>query len=211
MKSTLIYVVRHGETEWNLIGKQQGRMDSPLTNRGTQQAIALAKGLVNRGIEFIYSSDLGRALKTAKLISASLELPIQIDKRLRERHLGSLQGLTKKEFRYQHIEEWEKFNSGDPDYCFPGGESARQRFKRTVTCVEELAKLHTGQTILIVAHGGVLNSLFYKSISIPLSDPRKFSLFNAAINSFSISGDSWCLDTWGEISHLQGLNTLDDN
>ncbi len=99
MESTLIYVVRHGETEWNLIGKQQGHMDSPLTDRGTQQANALAKGLGNRGIEFIYSSDLGRALKTAKLISTSLELPVQTDKRLRERHLGTLQGLTKKEFR----------------------------------------------------------------------------------------------------------------
>ena len=104
MKSTLIYVVRHGETEWNLIGKQQGHMDSPLTDRGIQQANALANGLVNRGIEFIYSSDLGRAFKTAKLISARLELPVQTDKRLRERHLGSLQGLAKKDFRFQHKE-----------------------------------------------------------------------------------------------------------
>ncbi len=154
---------------------------------------------------------MGRALETAKIINESLELSIQTDKRLRERHLGSLQGLTKKEFCCKYAEEWEIFDSGDPVYCFPGGESARQRYERTVTCVEELAKLHTGQTILIVAHGGVLNGLFYKSISIPLSEPRRFSLFNATINSFSIYGDSWRLDTWGEISHLQGLNTLDDN
>ena len=150
-------------------------------------------------------------MQTAKLISTNPELSVQTDKRLRERHLGSLQSLTKKEFRCQHKEEWEKFDSGDPDYCLPGGESARQRYERTVTCVGELAKLLTGQTILIVAHGGVLNGLFYKSISIPLTEPRRFSLFNAAINSFSICGDSWRLDTWGEISHLQELNTLNDN
>jgi len=90
MKSTLIYIVRHGETEWNLMGKQQGHMDSPLTDRGTQQANALANGLINRGIEFIYSSDLGRAMETAKIINTSLDLSIQTDKRLRERHLGTL-------------------------------------------------------------------------------------------------------------------------
>lgn len=211
MKSTLIYVVRHGETEWNLIEKQQGHMDSPLTDRGRLQANALAKGLINRGIEFIYSSDLGRALKTAKIIGEELKLSVQTNKHLRERHLGSLQGLTKKEFQCQYPDEWGKFYSGNPDYCFPGGESARQRFERTVTCVEKFAKLHIEQTILIVAHGGVLNGLFYKSINTPLSEPRRFSLFNAAINSFSICGDSWHLDTWGEISHLQGLRALDDN
>ena len=102
MKSTLIYVVRHGETDWNLKGKQQEHMDSPLTERGTQQANALANGLINRGIQFIFSSDLGRAMETAKIINANLNLSIRTDKRLRERHLGTLQGLTKKKFSCQY-------------------------------------------------------------------------------------------------------------
>jgi 2,3-bisphosphoglycerate-dependent phosphoglycerate mutase len=207
----LIFVVRHGETEWNLIGKQQGHDDSPLTERGIQQANALAEGLVGRGIEFVYSSDLGRAMKTAEIIGSKLELPVHTDKRLRERHLGSLQGFTKDEFQCRYPDEWTKFYSGDPDYCFPEGESARQRYKRTVCCIEDIANLHLEQTILIVAHGGVLNGLFYRAIGIPLSEPRRFSLFNAAINSFSVCGDSWQLDTWGEIAHLKGIETLDDN
>jgi probable phosphoglycerate mutase len=211
MKPALIYVVRHGETEWNKRGKQQGHLNSPLTERGTQQAQALAHGLKNRGITSIYSSDLGRAYNTARIIDKQLKLSIQTCKRLRERHLGSLQGLTKEEFQHQYPEEWDRFNSGDPDYCFPGGESARERYERTVTCIEDLASQHSGQNILIVAHGGVLNGLFYKAINQPLSEPRRFSLFNAAINSFSISGSSWRLDTWGDVSHLKGMETLDDN
>jgi len=210
-RATVVFAVRHGETEWNLIGKHQGHMDSPLTERGTQQAHALAEGLVGRGIEFIYSSDLGRALKTGEIIGAKLGLSVQTDEHLRERHLGSLQGLTKEEFRHRYSNEWAKFDSGDPEYRFPGAESARQRYERTVGCVQALVELHIGQTVLIVAHGGVLNDLFYRAIGMPLSEPRRFSLFNAAINRFSVCQGSWRLDSWGETSHLRGMETLDDN
>jgi probable phosphoglycerate mutase len=211
IQTTVVFVVRHGETEWNLTGRQQGHLDSPLTKRGIQQAHALAQELVGRGIERIFSSDSGRAFTTADIIRARLGLPVRIDARLRERHLGTLQGLTKAEWRQRYPEEWRAFNSGDPDYCFPGGESARQRYERTVGCVGLLAAKHSGHTILIVSHGGVLNGLFHKAIGIPLSNPRRFSLFNAAINSFTVCGASWWLDTWGETSHLRGMETCDDS
>jgi probable phosphoglycerate mutase len=207
----LIFAVRHGETEWNLAGRQQGHQDSPLTDRGKQQARALANGLAGRGIEIIYTSDLGRAFKTAEIIGEKLELAVQADPRLRERHLGSLQGLTMEDFQCRYPQEWAPFNSYDPDYCFPGGESARQRYDRTGACVGQIAGRHAGQTVLIVGHGGTLNSLFCRATGIPLSQPRCFSLFNAAINSFSVSGNTWRLDTWGETGHLREMETLDDN
>lgn len=209
--ATTLFAVRHGETEWNLSGKQQGHLDSALTERGVRQAHALAEGLAGRGGEFVYSSDLGRALRTAEIIAVRLGLPVETDERLRERHLGSLQGLTKEEFRRRRPDEWAGFDSGDPDYCFPGGESARQRYERTVGCVEELARRHRGRTVLVVAHGGVLNGLFYRAVGLPLSEPRRFSLFNAAINRFMIAGGDWRLDTWGDVAHLGAMSTLDDN
>ena len=208
---TSVFAVRHGETEWNLIGKHQGHLDSPLTERGTQQTRALAAGLVGRGIESVYSSDLGRALRTAEPICAELGLSVQTDERLRERHLGSLQGLTKEKFRHRYPDECRQFGSGDPDYCLPGGESIRQLYERTVGCIEDLAEKHTGKTVLIVSHGGVLNGLFYRAVSLPLSEPRRFSLLNAAISNFSVCGDLWRLETWGETSHLRGLVALDYN
>ncbi len=210
IKETLVYVVRHGETEWNLIGRQQGQLDSPLTNCGSQQAYALAQGLKGRNIEDIYSSDLGRALKTAEIIGNTLKLSIKTDERLRERNLGTLQGLTKKEWQTKFPQEWEHFDSGDPDYCFPGGESARQRYDRAITCVENLVKQHVGQTILLVTHGGILNSLFYRAVNLSLSAPRKFSSCNATINSFSIHNECWRLDTWGENYHLHGIKIQGD-
>jgi 2,3-bisphosphoglycerate-dependent phosphoglycerate mutase len=188
-----------------------GHFDSPLTESGLRQAHALSDGLDGKGIEVIYSSDLGRAMQTATIIAEKLGLEINIDRRLRERHLGTMQGLTKKEFRQQYPDEWAAFDSGDPDYCFPDGESAQQRYERSVACVQELVKLLPDRKALVVTHGGVLNGLFYMAIGIPLSEPRRFSLFNASINSFSMCGDSWRLDTWGEVGHLKGMSILDDN
>ncbi len=208
---TTVIIVRHGETEWNLAGKHQGHMDSPLTERGTLQAHALAEALLGRGIESIISSDLGRALATANIIGARLGLSVQIDAGLRERNLGTQQGLTLDEWRRRYPMEWEAFNTGDPDYCLPGGESARERFGRTVGTIEDLARTYAGRVILIVAHGGVLSSVFRKAAGIPLADPRRFSMYNGAINCLTVCGESWQVDTWGEISHLHGLKTLDDN
>jgi probable phosphoglycerate mutase len=210
-RTTILYAVRHGETEWNLIGKQQGHLNSPLTATGIKQAHALAAGLSDKGIEIIYSSDLGRAFQTAEVIAAKLTLPVNVDSRLRERHLGTMQGLTKAQFREQFPHESAAFDSGDPDYILPDGESARQRYERCLACSSDLVSRHLGRTLLIVAHGGLLNSLFHHTLKIPLTDPRRFSLFNAAINRFSVTNHSWRLDSWGNTSHLHDINTLDDN
>lgn len=205
-KPTLIFAVRHCETEWNRLGKQQGQLDSPLSEFGSQQAHALADGLQDKGITAIYSSDLGRAMQTARIIAAKLALKVTAEPRLRERHLGSMQGLTLNQFSQQFPDEWAKYNSADPDYVLPGGESARQRYERSVACVEQLAQRHAGQTILAVVHDSVLQGLFYRALGIPLSVACSFSLVKAAINSFSITGNAWCMETWGEIGHLQKLS-----
>ena len=209
--NTVIFAVRHGETEWNLEGRQQGHLDSPLTANGIKQAHLLANGLAEKKIDILFSSDLGRALQTAEIIAKRLSLEIYTDSRLRERHLGIMQQLTMIEFRKEYPEEATKFATGDPDYILPGGESSRQRYNRCIKCAETLALRNAGKTILIVAHGGVLTSFFYKATNTPLAESRHFSLFNASINSFSISDGKWRLDTWGEIAHLKDMIVLDDN
>jgi 2,3-bisphosphoglycerate-dependent phosphoglycerate mutase len=209
--NTVLYAVRHGETEWNLIERQQGHLDSPLTGKGIKQAQLLANGLANKNIDILYSSDLDRALQTAEIIAKRLLLDIHTDPRLRERHLGILQGFTKKEFEERYPEEAVRFDSDDPDYVLPGGESLRQCVHRCIQCAEETARDHAGKNILIVGHGGVLRSFFHKATHAPLAGPRRFSLFNASINSFCLSNGQWRLDTWGEIAHLEDLKALDDS
>jgi probable phosphoglycerate mutase len=212
--NTKIIAVRHGETEWNRIAKQQGHLDSRLTALGIRQAQAMALGLKELTIDHFYSSDLGRAIQTASILSEALNKTFAVDSRLRERNLGILQGLTKKEFSEQYPEDYLKLQSNDPDYRIPDGESIRDRYTRTISCIEDLSKTHCDSTILIVAHGGVLMSFMHKALEIPLTSTRNFSLYNSGINIFSLSENNrWRLEVWGDVSHLRatGLETLDDN
>jgi probable phosphoglycerate mutase len=207
---TRVYVVRHGETEWNSMGRQQGHLDSPLTDLGIRQAHLLAKGLAKKKIDILYSSDMGRAVLTAEIIAAMLSLPVHTEARLRERNLGILQGLTKEEFEERYPEAARLFDARDPDYVLPGGESLRQSFDRCVSCAEEIARENEGRNVLIVAHGGVLRGFFHKATDAPMVGPRRYSLFNAGLNTFRISEREWSLDTWGEIAHLEDTAALDD-
>jgi probable phosphoglycerate mutase len=208
---TKLVVIRHGETVWNKEGRQQGHLDSNLSDLGKLQAQAIASALARVTFHALYSSDLGRAFETAKIIANHSNLQITVDSRLRERNLGISQGLTIQEFKLKYPEEYRNFVSRDIDYIIPEGESIRQRFERSIACAVELAFQHTGQRILLVTHGGILDSLFRKSLNLPLTEERTFSLYNASINEFSISNNSWKLDSWGNIHHLQTLDTLDDS
>lgn len=212
--NTKIIAVRHGETEWNRVGRQQGHLDSTLTHLGLQQARALAEGLREYRVDRIYSSDLGRAVETATIISGALGTGFLTNEGLRERNLGTMQGMTKAEFNEKYPREWKTFEEGDPEYVLPNGESARQRYDRAVQCVEKIVMEDEGKTILLVTHGGVVMSLLYRTLRLPLTQRRAFSLFNGSINVLSISdGMEWRLETWGQTSHLTkcGRETLDDN
>ena len=210
-RATFLYAVRHGETEWNVAGIQQGHLDSPLTDAGIQQAKSLAHGLTGRGIQRIFSSDLGRAAHTAEIIASKLGLPITLEPGLRERNLGSMQGLTKTQFRDRFPDEYAAFQTYDPDYQLPGGESARQRCDRSITACNKLLAQHPGETVLIVAHGGVLNSMLTYTLDLGVNAPRRFSLYNGAINRFTITEGNWNLDTWGNVAHLDGKTFRDDS
>jgi 2,3-bisphosphoglycerate-dependent phosphoglycerate mutase len=208
--NAVIYAVRHGETEWNLVEKMQGHMDSPLTNNGIKQAQFVADGLASKKIDILFSSDLGRAIQTAEIIASRLSLEINTDMRLREHNLGIFESLTKTEFEERYPEEVKQFYTHDPDYVIPGGESMRQRFNRCIECAEEIVRGHEGKNILIIGHAGVLTSFFYKAVNLPLYEPRRFSVFNAGINAFSLNDGQWRLETWGEIAHLKDIRALDE-
>ncbi len=92
MQRTQFIIVRHGETEWNIKGIRQGNLDSRLTEKGVTQAKALAQRLAREKFSALYSSDLGRAVHTAKEIAALTGHEIVTDARLRERHLGNFSG-----------------------------------------------------------------------------------------------------------------------
>lgn len=202
-----MYVVRHGETEWNIQGRMQGWLDSPLTESGIQQAHAVGRALAGRSIEAVLTSDQGRAVHTTEIISKYLDLPFETDKRLRESKLGIAQGLTIAEFGEKYPEEHALFFSRDPDYALPGGESIRKRHDRSWKTAQNFCWKNQGKTVLVVAHGGNLTSMFNHANGRAPESARTFSLFNSSINRFTVTGKKWQLDTWGDISHLTGDNS----
>lgn len=209
MNRARVVIVRHGETTWNLEGKRQGHSDSALTDKGLAQARALARRLERERFQALYSSDLGRAYQTARIIAQATDHQIIVDARLRERSLGVFQGLNGEEIQSRYPEEHRLHRTMGPDYVIPGGESVRQQVERNIACLNELAERHLGETIVVITHGGVLSGLFRHTFSIPLHAPRRFEFQNAGINIFAYEEGCWRLQTWGDISHLALVTTND--
>lgn len=207
---TRIFVVRHGETEWNRAKTYQGQMDSPLSALGIKQAQAVASALRDEKIDVIYCSDLGRAFHTAQIVSEPHGLVVITDRRLRERHLGVFQGLKNDEMVAKYADDVAKYRSGDPDHIIPGGESSRQRYERSITCLQDIVAKHPGENILIVTHGGVVRGFLEMVLHLPTNVKRRFSLYNAGIARLSLYNGHWMMDSWGETWHLRGLDICDD-
>lgn len=177
---------------------------------GLRQSTTLAQRLAAIPFTVLYSSDLERARQTALCIAAKTGHQIVFDARLRERDLGIFAGLTKAEIKAQHPIVFAGYESGGVDYVIPEGESTRQRHQRSVRCLEEFASMHKGERIVVVTHGGVLNGLLRHCLGTALDTPRTFAIFNASFNVFYFENNHWRLVTWGDVSHLQGLDPKDD-
>ena len=203
MKSTKLIFVRHGQTEWNVQEKWQGHQDSPLTEMGCQQAMAVGKRLQNKTFTHLYSSDLGRAYQTATAIAEVTGHTIVTESFLREKNLGIFEGLTSETLVERYPEEYEQFRTLDPDYALPQGESIRQFYDRSVKGFEALATRHPQQTIVVVTHGGILGNLFRYIFDLPFAIPRRVVIENTSLNTVSYHEGQWKLHTWGDIAHLE--------
>lgn len=209
VKTTLL-LIRHGETAWNAEERMQGHEDIPLNERGCAQAEALGARFARETIHALYSSDLKRALETARRISAATGRPVIPDVRLRERHLGVLQGVLRLTAHETTGEVYARYRASDPDYVLPGGESTRQFAARVLACIDDLVRRHPGETVVVVAHGGVLDQLYRRAAGLPISGPRAFTLRNTSVNRLEVAGDRWSLGEWGDVRHLDATLALDD-
>lgn len=156
VSKTTLFLIRHGETDWNLAGKLQGHTDIPLNMAGKIQAQKVAHFLKQKKVSLaaLYSSDLQRAHQTAQQIAELFSLEIILSSDLREGHLGELEGLTKKEYRELY---------GPVDYKnFPEVTGVEPRHKvvaRVMSYLDAIVQNHKGQQIAVVTHGGLLRSL----------------------------------------------------
>ncbi len=151
-----LLLVRHGETPANLGGVWHGSTDSPLTERGLEQARRAAACVAERfpDATALYASPLTRARKTADAIGEALGLATRIEPDLREYHLGEWEGLRYDLLHREH-RLWERMRS-DPDFAPRGGESPRQVTDRVAAALRQIHDRHRGERVLVVGHGGAL-------------------------------------------------------
>ena len=161
--TTVLWLVRHGETMWNRERRFQGQLDVPLSPEGEAQATALGRRLrdLDPDLTAAWSSDLSRCAETARLILAEradpLSLRARLDPGLRESHLGEWQGRPIEEVRAGRTAA-DPRRREDPDFAPPGGESANQVGARISAAIDRIAASHVGGQILIVTHGGALRA-----------------------------------------------------
>ena len=200
--NTELILIRHGETAWNRERRMQGQTNTPLSDVGRAQAEAAGRRLALHPFAALYSSDLSRAWDTATAISRASGRDIRREPALRERTFGVFEGLTYDEMSQRYPAEHARFALRDPDYAVPGGESPRQFYERTLTCLENIAAAHEGDCVVVVTHGLVLDTLHRAARKLALDAKREAPLLNASLNTFHRAADGWCEIAWGDVAHL---------
>lgn len=204
---TEIWLVRHGETPWNVESRVQGWEDIGLNENGIEQARLLARHMKNlkdsgTHLNAIYSSDLKRAQHTASIIAESINLPLSLEPGIRERHFGVLQGLIYSEMEQHQPEAYRIWRSRDPELDMPEGESLGFFHHRVVGAINSLATRHHGERIMVVSHGGAMDIIWRHASQVSLQADRKAPLLNASLNRLRVSPKSWEILSWGEVDHL---------
>jgi alpha-ribazole phosphatase len=167
---TQLYLVRHGQTDWNVEGRYQGQSDLPLNAAGRAQAETLARQLAGVPFVAVYSSDLKRAQETAERLAATLRVKVQLDPRLREINQGEWEGQLVTDIAAQYREAWAERTRDPVNARAPGGESAAEVAARLAEAAGEIARAHPCGPVLMVSHGLALATLICRARGRPLAE-----------------------------------------
>jgi probable phosphoglycerate mutase len=205
LKTMRIYLVRHGETEWNRIRRFQGRRNLPLNQEGRKQVRALALALKNKSLTAIYTSPLIRALETAHLIKVfHPSTPIFEEKGFIEMDLGEFDGMKVQDWAEQYPDVRKKWNENPAAVKMPGGESLKEVQARAKEALEGITRIYPpNTTILISSHNFVNLTLLCDLLKIPLHRFRELHQENAAFNVICKKGNRFYVELVNERSHLE--------
>ncbi|PKM81834.1 MAG: alpha-ribazole phosphatase [Firmicutes bacterium HGW-Firmicutes-14] len=179
---TRLYLVRHGETQWNRSLRYQGHRDIPLSEEGYSQAQKIARRLSREKLEGAYASDLSRALETAKVIAGFHGLKVKAVPQLKETNFGLWEGLTYSEIDEQFHEVMKGWRSNPRDTKIPGGESLGEVADRCRAGLEQVVKENKGKSVLVVAHGGIIRIAVATVLGMDLNDYWKIKQDNVSLN-----------------------------
>lgn len=210
-----VYLVRHGETEWNVARRIQGQSDSALTPRGEQQAYQVAERIRMLGITHIFTSDLGRTQQTTDIIAKVCHgCPIVLEPGLRELSMGILEARDIDSLSPEE-ESWRKqLVDGTSGGRIPEGESMEELAARMHRVLARCLDLPKGSRPLLVSHGMALGCLLSTILGLPASAERRLRLRNCSLSRIDYQQSPWLASGWvvetaGDISHLD-IPALDE-
>jgi len=177
---TTLYLVRHGRTDWNDDGRYQGQCDPPLNSLGQQQAREVAQRLHEFPLVAIYSSDLQRAQQTAQLLSELTGLPLHLDPRLREIHLGTWAGQLVATIRTAEPKLFASWRGAPASVRPPGGETVQELAARIAAVLDDIAGTHSDAAVAVFTHGAAIAAVRCRVRGLPLDDIWKMLIENAS-------------------------------
>ena len=177
-----IYIVRHGQTEWNLLGKTQGHGNSDLTPKGIEQAELLADSMTKYPIDYIYSSDLGRAYQTAEIIGNKLNIEFDKTEALREMNFGTWEGRIIKDIIEEDPELYKMWRNEPHLAKIPQGETLSQIKKRTDAFIKEINEKYDGKHIVLVTHSLCARIMLLSFLDSDVKNIYRINQANTALN-----------------------------
>ena len=203
---TKLILIRHGESTYNLEKRYTGQTDVPLTEKGITQAQITADYILkNYKIDAVYSSDLSRAVDTAKPIAEPLGLTIKTDARLREIYAGKWQGLLFSEVREVYPDDYAAYKVDREISKTTGGEGMADVRERALRAVLDIVEENPGKTVLVSAHNGSLMALQSPFLGISLNEIKNLS--NNCITEVNCEGSKFEVVKLGYDEHLGNLTT----
>ncbi len=205
------YLVRHGETEWNKLGRFQGQYDTQLNAAGVEQARIIAQAAREWDLTAVYASPLTRTMQVANEVSGPLGLPVNAREGLMELGLGELEGVTGAEMRAGWPQVFDTWNSNPERVCMPGGESLATLEERSWQVILELQESHGPEdNLAIISHNFTIRAICGKVLGMPLSNFHRMRLALGSVSVFQIDARGPCMLTYNSTCHLERQNPLTD-
>lgn len=203
-----VYIVRHGETEWNTKGLIQGHLDSPLTKKGVNQAKEIAKKLKKIKFDLVFSSDLLRAKETANIIVREDKLTVNTTKLLRERAFGEFEGKPHADTMKIYEETLKFLNTNDRFKHKPGHniESDEEVTTRFITFLRETTVAYPQKNILVVTHGGIIRAFLIHAGYATYEDFAFMDIENGSYIKLLTNGVDFFVNETKGIKNLKKLN-----
>ncbi len=202
-----LYLIRHGETVWNIESKTQGCVDIDLTLKGLEQAKLIAEKLKknNKKVLSIYTSDLKRCYKTAEIIGERLNVETIPLTELREMDFGLWEGLTIGEIKRKYPKEYYLWRKQPSKTYIPNGENLKSVKKRCIAVIHNIVKNYHNGNIIIVSHTVAIKVIILSLLGIDLSHYYNITQNNACINTLELRDYGPVLTSLNDINHLNNL------